>query len=237
MKMYKAKESVTSKFLSRTVITNESERKTIEIYHAETFTADPGAAGMYRVKVNRAWYPDAESYWSVLELGEFVLKEIGIYNKNQKTQTFPVHIPHDIVMAQVDLDEKYKEQIISTQQTVYGPDVVDHYFNTKYEMNLSKKQTEREFFDALPFKERQAYMARALGHLPKESTSTNELSNQEMSEAEKVNSMLPDELKAYMLQKQNEARNRIKTDKDARKKEKEMKKENDHIDDLPEDWK
>lgn len=234
--MYKTKESIGSKFISRTVITNELNRKTIEIYHAETYTTDPGAAGMYRVKVNRAWYPDAESYWSVLDLGEFILKEIGIYNKNWKTETLPVEMPHDIVSAPVDIDEKYEEQIISAQQTVYDPDVVDHYFNTKYGINLSKKQTEREFFDALPFMERQAYMARALGHIPKKSGDTDELSNQEISESARVNSMSPDEQRKWILQQQKSAKDRLRTDKDARKKEKELKKENDNIDDLPDNW-
>lgn len=246
MKMYKAKNKgiVKTGMITRMVITTGNEKSTLEIYHAEQFVHDRDATNHFRVKINRSWYPDSESYFTHRELIDLLEEKAAINNSEEELESKGVSVQsvYDGLVQQStmnirpNLDEKYKDPIAALQQRVYTNKEVDDYFASKYKTDVARKQTERAFFDELPFKEQQAYMARVLGHISPKSTNTNELSGKEATEAERVNNMSPDEQRKWILQQQKSAKDRLGTDKDARKKEKKVKKENDNIDELPYDW-
>lgn len=78
--------------------------------------------------------------------------------------------------------------------------------------DLFQRQANRQWFDALPIEHQDAWLAKMTA-TKKTTKATTSLTKKEQTEAEKVNNMSPADLKKYMMQKQNEGQQRLKSDK------------------------
>ena len=83
----------------RLTITRNGKKTLVEIFPAESFTADPGAKKHFRLALNRAWFPDKDTLLNVREAGIEIWKLLGLQadepataKPNQEIQKTPAPV-------------------------------------------------------------------------------------------------------------------------------------------------